>query len=233
MSKEHSFHTGAIFEGFQSNEFENITLSQKIAQAIAGQISEGILKQGDRLLENELTNFFGTSRAPIREALYILEKDGIVERIPRRGVFVKEYTKKELSDLYETVYRLQEIALRKVMDLVTPEQLKELDSLVEKMEEAVKRQDIKSYYIFLDELQSKYFTFSDNDVLRDIYFKLKKQLTPFRYISLSYPSSLEYSLSEYKEMLKGLNERNFTRILESLRLKENRALAILETYIKK
>ena len=230
---EEFFPNSALNNENQTNEFVNITLSQKIAQVIAGQIAEGVIKQGDRLLENELTNYFGTSRAPIREALYILEKDGIVERVPRKGVFVKEYTKKELTDLYETVYHLEEIALKKIMDIADSEQILELENLINKMEKAVQKKDIKSYFSKLDQLHIKFFTFTNNDVLSSFYFRIRKQLTPFRYISLSYPYSLEHSLNEYQEILKGLYEKNFDRIRDNLRLKEKRALTNLETYINK
>jgi DNA-binding GntR family transcriptional regulator len=211
--------------------FENITLSQQIAQAIAIQISEGKLKPGDRLLENELTEQFGTSRAPIREALYILERDGIVERIPRRGVFVKKYTKKELLDLYDIYYHLQEIALLKVMKNATEQQINHLNHLVAQLENTIGGREIKNYFNLLDDLQVYIFSLSNNEVLKDLYLKIKNQLTPFRYISLSHPSSLDHSTKEYKEILMGLAEKDIEKVNINLRKKEKRALSILEKIV--
>lgn len=212
--------------------FENITLSQQIAQAIAIQISEGALKPGDRLLEIELTEQFSTSRAPIREALFILEKDGIVERIPRRGVFVKKYTKKELMDLYDVYYHLQEIALHKVMKTATEQQILNLNHFVSQMEKTIGRREINSYFNILDKLQLDIFKLSNNDVLKDLYLKIKNQLTPFRYISLSHPSSLDHSTEEYKEILMGLAEKDIDKVNINLRKKEKRALSILEKIVE-
>jgi DNA-binding GntR family transcriptional regulator len=211
--------------------FENITLSQKIAEAIALQIAEGKLKPGERLLENELTDIFGTSRAPIRESLYILEKEGIVERIPRRGVFVKKHTKKELYDLYDAVYRLTEIALQKGMELATEEQLINLKSLVNQMETNIQNREVKKFFILLKDLHMQFFDLANNEVLKDLYLKLDNRLTPFRYISLSHPSSLEKSIAEYKEILKGLEEKDSGRIISNLRIKEKRALSVLEKVV--
>jgi DNA-binding GntR family transcriptional regulator len=211
--------------------FENITLSQKIAEAIALQIAEGKIKPGERLLENELTDIFGTSRAPIREALYILEKEGIVERLPRRGVFVKKHTKKELFDLYDAVYRLTEIALQKGMDIATEEQLANLKKLVSQMETNIQNRDVKKFFVLLRELHIQFFDLSNNEVLKDLYLKLNNRLTPFRYISLSHPSSLEKSIAEYKEILKGLEEKDIERIVSNLRIKEQRALSVLEKVV--
>jgi DNA-binding GntR family transcriptional regulator len=211
--------------------FDNITLSQKIAEAIALQIAEGRLKPGERLLENELTDVFGTSRAPIREALYVLEKEGIVERVPRRGVFVKKHTQKELSDLYETVYRLTEITLLKGMELATEKQLSDLKNLVHLMETNIQNKDVKKFFNLLKELHIQFFNLSNNEVLKDLYLKLNNRLTPFRFMSLSHPSSLVKSIAEYKEILKGLEEKDSERIISNLRIKEKRALTVLEKVV--
>lgn len=211
--------------------FDNATLSQRISEAIAIRVSEGKLKPGDRLLEIELTKEFGTSRAPIREALFILERDGIVERVPRKGVFVKKRTKKELFDLYEVVYRLLEIALTKLMTLYTDEQSQQLEGIIVQMEETLKEKEIKKCFSLLEELQLKFFVFSNNEVLSDLYMKINSQLIPFRYISLSHPTSMERSVAEYNEILKGLKDKDLTRILTSLKRKEERALSILEKYV--
>jgi DNA-binding GntR family transcriptional regulator len=212
-------------------DIENMTLSQRIAQAIATRISEGTLKPGDRLLEIEMTESFGTSRAPIREALFILEKDGIVERIPRRGVFVKKHTKKELYDLYEVVYRLLEIALQKVMDTTEESELRRLNSLITEMEKTIQGNKIKKCFHLLEELQLEFFLLSNNDVLKDLYLKMNNQLIPFRYISLSHPSSLERSTKEYREIIKGLFEKDLEKIYYNLKKKEKRALTILENVV--
>ncbi|MBT2689840.1 GntR family transcriptional regulator [Bacillus sp. ISL-47] len=211
--------------------FENTTLSQRISEEIAIKISEGALKPGDRLLELELTKEFGTSRAPIREALFILEKDGIVERVPRKGVFVKKRTKKELLDLYEVVYRLLEIALTKLMDSRTDVQLKKIENLIIKMEETLEGNKVKQCFDLLEELQKDFFVFSGNTVLEDLYMRINSQLIPFRYISLSYPTSMEHSIREYSEIMAGLKEKDLTRILETLKRKEKRALTVLEKFV--
>ncbi|WP_264739032.1 GntR family transcriptional regulator [Cytobacillus firmus] len=211
--------------------FENTTLSQRISEEIAIKISEGALKPGDRLLELELTKEFGTSRAPIREALFILEKEGIVERVPRKGVFVKKRTKKELIDLYEVVYRLLEIAITKLKDSRTDEQLKKIENLINNMGETLEGNKVKQCFDLLEELQKDFFIFSGNTVLEDLYMRINSQLIPFRYISLSYPTSMDHSIGEYQEILIGLKEKDLQKILASLKRKEKRALAILEKFV--
>lgn len=212
-------------------KLEVVTLSQKIAQSIADQIVEGFIKPGERLLENKLTAVFGTSRVPIREALYILESDGIVERIPRRGVFVKAYNQKELFDLYDVVYRLEGFALNRVLENATDEELADVFKLLESMAVFIKDRRIKSYFPLMEELHELFFRLSKNDVLDGLYKKIYKQLRPFRYMALSYPNSLEQSFQEYYEIAEGLKARNMNQTLAALHKKEKRVLLIFEKIV--
>lgn len=209
-----------------------MTLSRKIAQSIADQIVEGQLKPGDRLYESKLTEMFGTSRVPIREALYILEKDEIVERIPRQGVFVKEYHRKDLRDLYEVAYRLEELALEEVIEHITEQQLTELYQLIEEMASCTKNREINIYFSLMEKLHLQFFKLSTNKVLADFYSKLTMQLKPFRYMSLSYPNSLEHSLKEYVEIVDGISMRDSNMIRDVLHKKKERALKALDKIIK-
>jgi DNA-binding GntR family transcriptional regulator len=212
-------------------DFENATLSQKIAESIAAQIAEGALKPGERLLENELTQLFGTSRAPVREALFLLEKSGIVERIPRRGVFVKKYSQKELNDLYDIVYRLTEIALEKAMEHSDDSEIEDLSSLVSQMEATIEKREVKKCFTLLQSLHLKFFDLSGSEILKELYANLNSRLAPFRYLSLSHPTSLERSVAEYKEIIMGLKAKDIAQIRSALAKKEHRALAVLEKVI--
>jgi DNA-binding GntR family transcriptional regulator len=215
------------------SEFEKSTLSQKIATEIAMRISEGMMKQGERLLENDLMESFGTSRAPIREALFILEKNGFAERIPRRGVFVKSYSKKELFDLYDTVYRLLEIVVKKIIQNTGEYSLTQLGQLVKEMEQIIQGKKVKQYFQLIEQFQMELFDLTGNLVLKDLYSRIENQLTPFRYMSLTHSSSLEMSIEEYKEILVGLKEKDEMVALNGLHKKEMRALCILEKVIDK
>jgi DNA-binding GntR family transcriptional regulator len=211
----------------EQTTIDNTTLAQKIAEAMATQIAEGIFKPGQRLLENELTESFQTSRAPIREALYILEKDGIVERIPRRGVFVKKYTQKEIADLYDAIYRLEEICIDKVIEKASDEQIKQLEEIVADMEITAKNRNVTNYSKLVDEFYLKLFEISRNDLLKELYQNLIKRVNPLRFMSLSYHTSLDNSIEEFKGMIKGFIQRDREMVRNYLQMKEKRALNVL------
>lgn len=212
-------------------KFETLTLSQKIAEDISSKIVEGSLKPGEHIIEYELTELYGISRSPIREALYLLENQGIVERKPRKGVFVKKHTKKEIYDLYDAIYSIQEVVLKKAMETCSKDQLNDLYNIIEKMEISINKRDFKECFLLIENLQLKLFELPGNTVFEDLYQKLNKRWTTFRFLTLSHPDSLIRSMQEYNEIIKGVEQKNPSRIQSILEMKKSRALSILEKIV--
>ena len=73
-------------------KFRPINLLEQVTSAISDAILDGVFKGGERLVETELQRQFQVSRSPIRESFINLEKKGLIEIIPRKGVFVKKLT---------------------------------------------------------------------------------------------------------------------------------------------
>ncbi|QRM32660.1 GntR family transcriptional regulator [Microvirga sp. VF16] len=105
-------------------------LSDRIVQTIADAIISGDLPGGARLRESELAQRYGVSRAPLREALRLLEERRLIERLPYSGVRVTELSVKLASDLYEIRAELEALACRRAAALIGPDQIAELEHLL-------------------------------------------------------------------------------------------------------
>ena len=81
---------------------------------------------GQALSEQELANLVGVSRTPIREALFRLEKDGLVTIVPRRGPFVAALTIKDIHELFEVREALELYAVKRAVERLD---LRELDRI--------------------------------------------------------------------------------------------------------
>lgn len=77
------------------------TLIYQVMERVRRLIVEGVFVPGDRLGEQDLEARVGASRASVREALRLLEVQGLVVHIPRRGFRVRKMTRDEVRDLYE------------------------------------------------------------------------------------------------------------------------------------
>jgi DNA-binding GntR family transcriptional regulator len=64
-------------------------------------IAEGVISKEERLVERQISEVLGLSRVPVREALLRLNAEGIIESLPKGGFMVKNYTPKEIIELYQ------------------------------------------------------------------------------------------------------------------------------------
>jgi DNA-binding GntR family transcriptional regulator len=79
---------------------ESPSLVELTLRRLRHEILSGALVPGERLVEEHLTQRFGTSRAPLREALRQLAEQGLIEHLPRRGVRVAELSAADADELF-------------------------------------------------------------------------------------------------------------------------------------
>lgn len=106
-------------------------------------ILKGELKPGERLMELQLASKLGVSRTPIREAIRMLEQEGLAVTIPRRGAEVARMTEKDMKDVLQIREVLDELAVRLACDNITKEEIKELEKQMLQFENSTKQGDIK------------------------------------------------------------------------------------------
>lgn len=92
------------------------SMTQLAAVALRSMILAGELRPGDRVVENQLTETLGVSKPPLREAMRVLEQEGLIVRTPRRGAVVAPLT---LHDVYE-IFTLRHSLERLAIDLGVP-----------------------------------------------------------------------------------------------------------------
>jgi DNA-binding GntR family transcriptional regulator len=106
------------------------TASELIREAIV----HGRLAPGQRLKEEELARELGMSRTPVREALLILQSDGLVESVPRRGATVRSYAVDDLDDLYQLRAVLEGHAARRAATRISAADVARLEESCSRFE---------------------------------------------------------------------------------------------------
>ncbi|MBO8197367.1 GntR family transcriptional regulator [Streptomyces smyrnaeus] len=101
-------------------------------------IASGEMKPGERLVERELSAGSGVSRGPVREAIMILEQEGLVVSHPYRGAVVAEVSQREVREVLVPIrLTIERFAFRDVAETRPPELLDRLERVVEEMFAAV------------------------------------------------------------------------------------------------
>lgn len=107
---------GAVaFRLFADQDIPTLTVPEQIAARLGDRILSGAMVPGDRIGEQELADEFSVSRGPIREALRILEREGLVTILARRGAIVTELSATELGELLDIRAGLFEVVVRKLV----------------------------------------------------------------------------------------------------------------------
>jgi DNA-binding GntR family transcriptional regulator len=126
----------------------NFSLKEHIYRVLRSAIMEMDIYNDDvdlRLDERQLAEQLGISRTPIREALARLEQEGFVEILPRKGVYVRPKTLREVLEMVVVWAALESMAARLVTEVATDEQIKSLRTLAVKHSGDSTRADIAEY----------------------------------------------------------------------------------------
>ena len=141
---------------FTPNERQVVEKTSVIlARTIRAAILDGRLEPNQALPEVELAKQLGTSRTPIREALLLLEREGLIEAAPNRGSTVKGYEPAELEELYTLRAVLEGHAARTAAERITEEELTLLDESCDRF------RDLRTSKAELTELAEENLRFHD------------------------------------------------------------------------
>jgi DNA-binding GntR family transcriptional regulator len=137
-------------ERAQLRPLDVANLRDHIEQQISNAILNGVFRSGERLVESAVAETLGVSRAPVREALAALEREGLVFQVPRRGYFVVDLTDKDIEEIYSLRLLLEKEALRRAMDRVSEEHLAEMQRLVNRLGKAARELSDPETIVALD-----------------------------------------------------------------------------------
>ncbi|WP_306146647.1 MULTISPECIES: GntR family transcriptional regulator [unclassified Roseibium] len=177
-----------------------------IADELEGLILEGTYKDGARLDEVQLAERFEVSRTPVREALQRLSQSGLVEQIPRRGVFVRQPGPVELLEMFEVMAELEAVCARLAASRITDQALSDLHAANARCDEAVAAQDTDGYYLENERFHAILYRQSGNGFLEQECLRLYRRLQPFRRMQLRARGRLPQSMSEHKSIVTALEK---------------------------
>lgn len=119
----------------------NKPLRERIADILRDLIIKGELKPGDSIVETDLSAQLGVSRAPLREALQILNTEGLIEIIPYYKTQVRLLTRQDIAELYSLRSVLESFAARLIIEHQDVDAMKCLRDICDQMVESAKSGD--------------------------------------------------------------------------------------------
>lgn len=200
-TKQTILHSNSLVDTDENMERKR---SDIIADEIEGLIFDGTLADGERLDEVQLASRFDVSRTPIREALQRLAQSGLVEQLPRRGVFVRQPGPVELIEMFEVMAELEAVCARLAATRISDAALQKLHDTNALCDAAVEANDANGYFRENERFHALLYRQSGNSFLEQECFRLHRRLQPFRRLQLQLRGRLRQSMSEHKAIVAAL-----------------------------
>lgn len=150
-------------------ELTHKPLKEEIYDALHRQIIAGKYGPGDWLRQEDIATQMGVSMTPVREALDLLVATGLAERVPYRGVRVREMSAKDVADAYGLRLALEAMIAREAALHITPDQIAGLEKIMDEMKKRVKLHEMPQERQLSREFHSLIAEASDNDLLTKLY----------------------------------------------------------------
>ena len=187
--------------------------AQPLALMIADKIEEDIVlgrrHPRERLIEQELSAYFGTHRGDVRLALFELEKRGIVQRIPNRGAIVRDLTPQEVREIYGVREELEVMAIRILPLPVAPAALDNLVALQQQHSRAVDACDLVAVFYTNLHFHRALFSLCGNACLIETIDQLAQKVRVIRSSANADAAVLDRARRDHAKMIEAL--RRFER----------------------
>ncbi len=144
-------------------------LKEEIFDALHRQIIAGKHQPGDWLRQDDIASQMGVSMTPVREALDLLVSSGLAERVPYRGVQVREMSAKDMADAYGLRLILEALTTREAAVHITPEQISRLKNILAEMKKHVKLNEMPQERQLSREFHAVIAEASGNELLTKLY----------------------------------------------------------------
>ena len=162
-------------------------------------ILKGDLKPGERLMELQLAAKLGVSRTPIREAIRMLEQEGLAVTMPRKGAEVAKMTLKDMEDVLEIREALDELAVKIACDKISEK---------EQFENSTKTGDVKMIAEMDVKFHDVIFESTGNPKLVTLLNNLREQIYRYRVEYIKNPDNYPVLIAEHNAIAEGLKNRD-------------------------
>lgn len=150
-------------------ELTHKPLKEEIYDALHRQIIAGKYAPGDWLRQEDIASQMGVSMTPVREALDLLVAKGIAERVPYRGVRVREMSEKDVVEAYGMRLFLEAMVAKEAALNITPEQIKNLEAIMDEMDRHVELSEMPQERQLSREFHAAIADASGNNLLIQLY----------------------------------------------------------------
>jgi len=164
-----------------------------------------------RLDERQLSADLGVSRTPIREAMTLLEQEGFVRTLPRRGVFVVRKTKREIVEMIEVWAALESLAARLITLSATDAEIATLRRLFDEFRDSSPEAHLDEYSDANIRFHQAIIRLSGNALIADMTENLFLHVRAIRQATIGQDNRAQRSIVDHMKIIEALERRDTER----------------------
>ncbi len=194
------------------------TIRGQVYQILRNDVCSGKYGPGFWLQEKELAEKLGVSRSPVREALRQLVSDGLVIEVPNKGVFVKEFTLRDIDEIFDMRVMLESYGIQKSRKNLTSVRRQKLFELLDLLERSCAAGDMDKYVQADEELHIRIVELGGNSLVESTYDRVRSMNQQFRVLSLVSHQRFDESMEEHRRLIHALAVGDVSAAEEVLRV---------------
>lgn len=195
----------------------SVTIREKVFAAVSKEILNGRFSAGERIVETKIANEIQTSRTPVREALHMLEREGLLESIPRVGYRVKEVSWEEVEEICEIRAVNETLAARWAMERITPDKLRALEENITISEKEVRGGNPRAFVHRDGEFHEILVRASGSTRLLELCQLLRRHMLRYRIESLYVPEGAIRAIAGHRRILDCMEKKDLDRVEKAIR----------------
>ncbi len=183
-------------------------IRDKVYERLRSAILSGALEPGERLVERKLAELLGVSRTPVREAIRMLELEGLVTHLPRVGAVVAQVSDSEVLEIYRIRAVLEGLAARMAAEKITPEQLNKLAELVQIFEENAKQGNLERLEEAHREFNDLIYRAAGSSRLYSMITTLVEHIDRYTRVGYCHPGRIAEATLEHRQLVEAIRMRD-------------------------
>ncbi len=196
---------------------DQTTLHEKVVEQVREMIFTGELESESRVPEKLLCERFGISRTPLREALKVLAREGLIALLPNRGARVTKLTPADIDEVFPVMGALEAVAGEAACQHITEEGIAEVRALHYQMALHHTRGERPEYFQLNQKIHEKILDAAANPTLTQLYKGLSFRIRRARYMANISQERWDEAMAEHEAILEALGTRQGAKLGELLK----------------
>lgn len=192
-------------------------IRESILTVLRQAIISGKLKPGERLTERMLSRHFGTSTMPVKEALRIMEAEGLVETKPRRGTYVSGFASMHLAELLAIRATIEGLAANFAARKASTQEIAVMERLLDEARALIECGNYAALVKKNTEIHEAIYLASGNSFVKHLVQSIASYGTISRRVTLTSPEEQRLGWEEHASVVAAIKDRDPEQAEQRLR----------------